>query len=147
MRKRCGQPVPVSYAQSSSAATTGPDDPNREALNMHYPAGSVEFFAGNSQFLTRKLWGAANEPPYYHHGRYTTMRQAVLAHAGDAEAERLAFDALPAAAKDDVIEFLKTLQVLPRGTSSRFVDENYQPRNWPPAGRTTPLLDRSDLTG
>jgi hypothetical protein len=127
--------------------TNGPGDPNREVLNMHFPAGSDEFFAGNGEFLTRKLWGAANEPPYYHHGRYTTMRQSVLAHAGEAEAERLAFEALSSAERDAVIEFLKTLQVLPGDVTSRFVDENFQPRRWPPSGRDTPLLDRSDLTG
>ncbi|REJ79728.1 MAG: thiol oxidoreductase [Acidobacteria bacterium] len=127
--------------------TSGPDDPNREVLNMHYPAGSDEFFGGNGRFLTKKLWGAANEPPYYHHGLYTTMRQAIHAHAGEAEAERLAFEALTEHERDAVIEFLKTLQVLPPGVTSRFVDENYQPRRWPPAGQETPLLDRSDLTG
>ena len=53
---------------------------------MQWPAGSPAFFAGNSRFLTRKLWGAANEPPYFHHGKYTTMREAIHAHAGEAEA-------------------------------------------------------------
>jgi hypothetical protein len=31
-----------------------------------------------------------------------------------------------------VIEFLKTLQVLPPGTKDRIVDENYRARTWPP---------------
>ncbi|MFU8821732.1 MAG: hypothetical protein ACNA8G_09255 [Gammaproteobacteria bacterium] len=58
----------------------GPDDPNAEALDMQHPPGSAEFFAGNCDFLTKKLWGAASEPPFFHHGKFTTLRQAVLAH-------------------------------------------------------------------
>ena len=56
----------------------------------------------------------------------------MLAHAGEAHAPRLAFQALPAADQDAVIEFLKTLQVLPPGTQERIVDEHYQARPWPP---------------
>ena len=48
-----------------------------------------------------------------HHGKFTTMREAVLAHAGEAFSSRQAFEALPPYEKDCVIEFLKTLQVLP----------------------------------
>jgi hypothetical protein len=110
--------------------TCGPGDPNREPLNMHEPAGSPAFFAGNSRFLTRKLWGTANEPPYYHHGMYTTLRQAVLAHCGEAMASRQAFEALSDYGRNSIIEFLKTLQVLPPGTTSLVIDENGKPRHW-----------------
>ncbi len=112
--------------------TTGPDDPNREALNMHFPAGSANFFAGNGRFLTKRLWGAASEPPYFHHGKYTTLRQATLAHAGEAEDSANNFRGLSAHEQDAIIEFMKTLQILPVGTSSTIVDENFQPRSWPP---------------
>ena len=44
------------------------------------------------------------------------MRQAVLAHHGEALAERRAFEQLPPDEQDALIEFLKTLQVLPPGT-------------------------------
>lgn len=110
--------------------TSGPDDPNREPLNMQVPANSMGFFAGNSKFLTRKLWGIANEPPYFHHGLFTTMRQAVLAHSGEALASRQAFQALALEDQDCVIEFLKTLQVLRPNTPSRIVDENYRAIPW-----------------
>ena len=111
--------------------TSGPDDPNREPLDMQQAAGSAAFFAGNGKFITRKLWGAANEPPFFHHGKFTTMRQAVLAHAGEAQAVTDRFKALTAHEQDSVIEFLKTLQVLPPGTTSRIVDEHGNPRTWP----------------
>jgi CxxC motif-containing protein (DUF1111 family) len=80
---------------------------------MNEPAGSLAFFKGNAQFLTRKLWGTANEPPFFHHGRYTTLREAVLAHAGEALQSRAVFTALSAPERDAIIEFLKSLQVLP----------------------------------
>jgi hypothetical protein len=48
-------------------------------LDMNQPASSPAFFAGNRRFLTKKLWGAANEPPFFHHGPFTTIRQAVMA--------------------------------------------------------------------
>lgn len=108
--------------------TSGPDDPNREPLNMHAPPGSEAFFAGNAHFLTRKLWGTGNTPPFFHHGKYTTIRESILAHAGEAESERLAFQALAEQEKDYVIEFLKSLQILPPGTRHRVVDEHYRPR-------------------
>ena len=47
------------------------------------------------QWLTRKLWGFANEPPYLHHGRATLISEAILAHGGEAQASRDAF-AVPA---------------------------------------------------
>ena len=91
--------------------TSGPDDPNAEAIDINQPAGSPAFFAGNRRFLTKKLWGAANERPYFHHGLFTTLREATLAHSGEALASRQAFEALTADERDQVIEFLKSLQI------------------------------------
>lgn len=113
--------------------TSGPSDPNREGLDMNQPAGSPGFFAGNGKFLTRKLWDVGRKPNYFHHGLFTTIRQAVEAHAGEALASAQAFAALSAADRNAVIEFLKSLQVLPPGTRSLVVDENGEPRLWPPA--------------
>ncbi len=93
--------------------TDGPDDPNAEQININHPGGSPGFFAGNRQFLTKKLWGAANESPYFHHGLFTTLREATLAHGGEARASRQRFVALSRQEQASVIEFLKSLQVLP----------------------------------
>lgn len=57
---------------------SGPEDPNAEPLDMQHPPGSEEFFGGNRKFLTKKLWRAANEPPFFHHGKFTTLREAVF---------------------------------------------------------------------
>jgi hypothetical protein len=102
---------------------SGPADPNGESLDMQHASGSEAFFVGNRRFLTKKLWGAANEPPYFHHGRFTTLREAILAHAGEALASRQAFQDLPAADQNAVIEFLKSLQVLPPDAKSLVIDE------------------------
>ncbi len=110
-----------------------PGDP-REALDQNQSQWSEEFREGNCRFLTKRLWGAANEPPFFHHGLFTTMRRSVLAHAGEALSRGRAFEALPADDQDALIEFLKTLQVLPPGTKDRIVDETFHARPWPPSG-------------
>lgn len=92
--------------------TTGRGDPNEEAININAPGGSSEFFAGNRHFLTKKLWGSANERPYFHHGQFTTLREATLAHAGEALVSRRAYDDLDDEEQDQIIEFLKSLQVV-----------------------------------
>lgn len=112
--------------------TEGPGDPNCESLNMHFPGGSGDFLSGNCRFLTKKLWGAANEPPYFHHGKFVTMRQAIEAHRGEAIDSFNAWSALSAFEQDAIIEALKTLQLLPEGTPDLIVDENFNPKVWPP---------------
>ena len=111
--------------------TSGPADPNREELDMNQPAGSAAFFAGNSKFLTRKLWGGGKKPNYFHHGKFTTLREAILAHAGEALQSRQAFEASSDDDRNSVIEFLRSLQVLPQGVESSVVDEYGSPRSWP----------------
>jgi hypothetical protein len=128
--------VPAYTDMKLHDVTSGPDDPNRETLNMHFPASSAEFFEGNSRFLTKRLWGAGNSGPYFHHGKFVTMREAILAHAGEALAERQAFEALPAYDRDSIIEFLKSLQVLPRDTRSLAIDDKGRPIQWPPPGNS-----------
>jgi CxxC motif-containing protein (DUF1111 family) len=95
--------------------TTGASDPNAEPLDQNQPAGTPKFFAGNTKFITRKLWGVGNSGPYRHHGKFTTMREAILAHSGEALSSRQWFEVLPTYDRDSIIEYLKSLQVLPSG--------------------------------
>jgi hypothetical protein len=115
---------------------TDPSEPaEAEPLDMNWFVWSPKFSAGNRRFLTKRLWGAANEPPFFHHGLYTTLRQSVLGHNGEALAERRAFQNLAAYDQDSLIEFLKTLQALPPNTRTLFVDEKFEARTWPPASQ------------
>lgn len=62
-------------------------------------------------WMTRRLWGFASEPPFLHHGRATLISDAIIAHGGDAEEVRDRFLALPRDQQDALIEFLKNLTV------------------------------------
>jgi hypothetical protein len=114
-----------SCAAHPELINTGQCDGDVEALDQNEPAGTPQFFAGNRRFITRKLWGIANQHSFGHHGQYTTLREAVLAHAGEAAASSAAFRSLDAVGQDSLIEFLKSLQILPPGTPCLVVDENY----------------------
>ena len=117
------------------SSTSNPaTDPECEPLDQNQLAGSPGFFAGNCKFITRKLWGFYNQGgAFMHHGKFTTAREAVEAHHGEALSQRLAFDALSPNLQNDLIEFLKSLQVLPPGVKSLAVDEHGNPKNWPPS--------------
>src|SRR6266481_3176208 len=122
------------------SATSDPKtDPECEPLEHNQPAGSPGFFAGNCKFITRKLGGFYNQGgAFMHHGKFTTAREAVEAHSGEALSQRLAFDALPTDLQNDLIEFLKSLQVLPPGSSSLVIDEHGKPKSWPPSADSSP---------
>ncbi len=74
-----------------------------------------EIGTGASVWMTENLWGVGSTAPYLHDGRATTLSEAILLHAGDAQVERDAFAALPQTAQDDVVRFLQNLVL--------FVDE------------------------
>jgi len=85
------------------------------------------------------LWGFYNQGgAFMQHGKFTTAREAVEAHSGEALPQRLAFDALPTDLQNDLIEFLKSLQVLPPGSSSLVIDEHGKPKSWPPSADSSP---------
>ena len=78
-----------------------------------------------------RLWGAVEAeeeraPVGQWENERGTYEGRVLAHAGEAKNSRVAFQALSPYEQDSLIEFLKTLQVLPPGTKERIVDENFQ---------------------
>jgi hypothetical protein len=119
------------------SATSDPaTDPECEPLDQNQGAGSEAFFKGNCKFITRKLWGFYNQGgAFMHHGKFTTAREAVEAHNGEARAQRQAFDSLSTDQQNDLIEFLKSLQVLPPGTRSLIVDQYGRAKVWPPPMR------------
>ena len=108
-----------------------PSDPG-EPLDMNQTPWTPKFRQGNRRFLTKRLWGAANEPPFFHHGLFTTLRQSILAHSGEALQSRREFEHSSEYDQDSLIEFLKTLQVLPPETRHVIVDEHFREKPWPP---------------
>jgi hypothetical protein len=56
------------------------------------------------------------------------------ARGGEAIAERQAFEGLPQSSQEAVLEFLRSLQVLPTGTKATVVDEQFRPKAWPSGG-------------
>jgi hypothetical protein len=66
-----------------------------------------------------------------HNGRATMVTEAIEMHGGEAQAAHDAWAALPQDAKNNLFQFLKSLQVLPPGSPSLVVDENGQPRSAP----------------
>ena len=86
---------------------------NNEVIEQDFqrPEAPLEKFIPTHMWMTRKLWGFASEPPFLHHGRATLISEAVLAHGGEAEAARRAFEALSDYEQASVIEFLQTLRI------------------------------------
>ncbi len=55
-----------------------------------------------------------------------------MPHSGEAIESRKRFETLSPYDRDSMIEFLKSLQVLPPGVSSLVVDDRFKAREWPP---------------
>lgn len=127
--------VPLYSDMKVHDITTGVGDPNMEPLDMNAAGGSDKFFAGNTRFLTRRLWDVGKKPNYFHHGKFTTLRQAIENHFGEADDSRRNFAALGDHEQACVIEFLKSLQILPAGARSLTVDEAGRPKQWPAHSR------------
>lgn len=101
------------------------DDDYDHFANEQVPQGTLVGFANPEDFtiaprprptrafLTRKLWDAGNTSPYGHRGDLTTLTEAIHYHGGDARAQRDAYFELPQDDRDAVIEFLKSLVVVP----------------------------------
>ncbi|MCB1044121.1 MAG: hypothetical protein KDC35_14350 [Acidobacteria bacterium] len=89
----------------------------------------VQAGVSTEEFLTRKLWDVGNTAPYGHKGDLTTITEAIHFHGGEARASRDAFFALDQNGRDEIVEFLKSLQILPEGTPDLVVDEHGSPKN------------------
>lgn len=123
------QPLPGGNVSVSAFTDLKRHDLNDEDLdhfaNEQVPQGTLVGFADpgdftiepqprpTQEFLTRKLWDAGNTNPYGHRGDLTTLTEAIYYHGGDARVQRDAYFELPQDDQDAVIEFLKSLVVVP----------------------------------
>lgn len=69
-------------------------------------------FVPRDVFRTAPLWGVGSTAPYGHRGDLTTLREAILAHGGEATDSRAAFEALDSQGQGRIIEFLKSLRIV-----------------------------------
>lgn len=65
--------------------------------------------AGRREFRTAPLWGIGRSAPYMHDGRAFTIEDAIAAHFTEAEASRLAYEALDADSRAALLAFLQSL--------------------------------------
>jgi CxxC motif-containing protein (DUF1111 family) len=65
-------------------------------------------------FVTRKLWDIGSSAAFGHRGDLSTITEAVEHHAGEARASRVNYSQLSVSQRASVVEFLKTLQILPQ---------------------------------
>jgi CxxC motif-containing protein (DUF1111 family) len=63
----------------------------------------------NQEWRTAPLWGLKDSAPYMHDGRAETILEAISLHAGEAEATRNRFLALPLKDRHALIAFLNSL--------------------------------------
>lgn len=77
---------------------------NERVAEPGIPAGS---------FLTRKLWDIGSSAAFGHRGDLSTISEAIEHHAGEASATKTRYLELSAYQRGAIVEFLKTLQVLP----------------------------------
>lgn len=76
------------------------------------PEGSMgipDFTALLLEFRTPPLWGISDTAPYMHDGLAETVEDAIIAHAGEADAARDAFERLSADDRDALLSFLESL--------------------------------------
>ncbi len=85
-------------------------------LKRHHMGAALEESTGGALdpwFVTARLWGLADTAPYMHDGRALTIREAILAHGGEAAAAAAAFQAFqafPTGDQLDLVAFLERLR-------------------------------------
>ncbi|HLW90074.1 MAG TPA: di-heme oxidoredictase family protein [Roseiarcus sp.] len=68
-------------------------------------------FVERDVFLTPRLWGVGSTAPYGHRGDFRTLNEIIVAHGGEARFARDAYLGLDETARENVIAFLRSLQI------------------------------------
>ena len=69
-------------------------------------------FVERDVFMTPRLWGVGSTAPYGHKGNFHTLESIIAAHGGSARFSRDAYLAAMPSDQQDVIAFLRSLQIL-----------------------------------
>lgn len=74
------------------------------------------------RFMTTPLWGVDTTAPYGHDGRSINLREVILRHGGEAQAQRDAFAQLPARQQEALLRFLESLVLFPPDDTASNLD-------------------------
>ena len=66
----------------------------RHDMGDRSEATHVDHGVGKRHYLTRRLWGLANSPPYFHDGHAAWLDDAIGAHEGEAAEAAQAYRSL-----------------------------------------------------
>ncbi len=104
--------VEVGFAPSPNGGVYVPlfADLKRHAMGPELEETAHFAEVGNDMFTTARLWGVGDTAPYLHDGRALDIRDAILAHGGEAQAARDAFNGLGTAAQGNLVRFLRKLR-------------------------------------
>ena len=75
-----------------------------------------------THFLTAPLWGVGSTPPYGHDGRSINLREVILRHGGEAQAQRDAFAQLSERRQEAILRFLESLIIFPPDDTASNLD-------------------------
>jgi hypothetical protein len=85
------------------------DDNDRFFCNEKVPQPGIAL----STFLTRKLWDIGSSAAFGHRGDLSTISEAIEHHAGEGRPSLTNYLSLSTYQRAAIVEFLKTLQILP----------------------------------
>jgi hypothetical protein len=89
-------------------------DLKRHDMGKANVARHVQRGVAIEQYLTPRLWGVADSPPYLHDGRAPTFDYAIAGHDGEGAAARAAFAAVPLEDRGPLRVYLMSLRRAPR---------------------------------
>jgi hypothetical protein len=75
-----------------------------------------------TQFVTTPLWGVGTTAPYGHDGRSINLREVILRHGGEAQAQRDAFAQLSPGRQEALLRFLESLILFPPDDTASNLD-------------------------
>jgi hypothetical protein len=75
-----------------------------------------------THFLTTALWGVGDTAPYGHDGRSMNLKDVILRHGGEAQAERNRFAAMSVTQQRQIVMFLESLVLFPPDDTASNLD-------------------------
>jgi len=102
--------APTSFAPSSAGGVVVPAFSDLKRHNLGPDLAEDTGGALDPWYITARLWGIADTAPYMHDGRALTLTAAILAHGGEAQASRDAFEGLNAPRREALLAFLRSLR-------------------------------------